>query len=172
MGGWHDLSRDLRLHLLEEQKCLSQGHQMTSLLLLLLLAVMQILPFFFHLLVKCSHVKRLQLPQRRCDQFKHCDSEQCELRTEVWSKRSLTHLYMCSRSRGGTASFWVNRRKEEVQGNDASMPCRYQPNTQRWALSGVGFKFGDANANNCGCGKFWTRQMSLVKSYRKNMLFN
>lgn len=87
MGGWHDLSGDPRLHLLEEQICSSQGLPMTFIIIIIIKSdeTKKVdLPFFFHLLVKCSHVKRLQLPQRRCDKFKHCDSEQRELQTEVW----------------------------------------------------------------------------------------
>lgn len=99
MGGWHDLSRDLRLHLLgRTKKRLSWGPPMIYLLSTEQMKNSQILPFFFHLLVKCSHVERLQLPQRWSDKFKHCDSKQGELRSEVWSKLSHPFIYMCTRS--------------------------------------------------------------------------
>lgn len=99
MGGWHDLSCDLRLHLLDRtKKRLSWGPPMIYLLSTEQMKNSHILPFFFRLLVKCSHVERLQLPQRWSDKFKHCDSKQGELRSEVWSKLSHPFIYMCTRS--------------------------------------------------------------------------
>lgn len=172
IGSSHDISRDLRLHLLEGQK-ISFNDFIRDIISSQRTKKMWILPFFFHLLVERSHVNRLQLPQWRCDKFKHCDSEQCERRSEVWLWP--IYIYMCvleeeeAQHRSG---FTAGKRKFE--GNDASRPCRYQPNMHRCAVSGLSFEFDDANVNNCDCGKFCSRQnvsgQVCTDSYWRNMI--